>query len=372
KSPSVACVGIKWNLQGKRATLLIADDVESKKNSKTATSRADLLDLTRDFTSICETGRIIYLGTPQTQDSIYNTLPSRGFTIRVWPGRYPTPEQESWYGDFLAPGIRKRMSLDPSLRFGGGALGDQGQATDTRLDEEVLQKKEMDQGPAYFQLQHMLSTAMSDALRYPLKTENLVVMRLNREKLPLSITRTMTEAGLMNFSVHGHSFRMSTAHEVSEDTAPPDTVIMYVDPAAGGKNGDETGYAILAGLNGNAFLLDVGGIPGGYTVDQMEFLTDLAAKWKPNEIVIEKNLGYGAFKEVWLPVLRKKYKTASIIDDYVTGQKELRIAEGLEPVMARGSLIVDQSCVENDQDTISRYHVGKRLTFSFFFQLGRL
>src|SRR5690606_32377428 len=125
-------------------------------------------------------------------------------------------------------------------------------------------------------------------------------------------------------------------------------------------------------LNGNAFLLDVGGIPGGYTVEQMEFLTDLAAKWKPNEIVIEKNLGYGAFKEVWLPVLRKKYKTASIIDDYVTGQKELRIAEGLEPVMARGSLIVDQSCVENDQDTISRYHVGKRLTFSFFFQLGRL
>jgi hypothetical protein len=372
KSPSVACVGIGGNLQGKRATLLLADDVESKKNSKTAGARADLLDLTRDFTSICETGRIIYLGTPQTQDSIYNTLPSRGFTIRVWPGRYPTPEQESWYGDFLAPGIRKRMSLDPSLRFGGGALGDQGQATDTRLDEEVLQKKEMDQGPAYFQLQHMLSTAMSDALRYPLKTENLVVMRLNREKLPLSITRTMTEAGLMNFSVHGHSFRMSTAHEVSEDTAPPDTVIMYVDPAAGGKNGDETGYAILAGLNGNAFLLDVGGIPGGYTVEQMEFLTDLAAKWKPNEIVIEKNLGYGAFKEVWLPVLRKKYKTASIIDDYVTGQKELRIAEGLEPVMARGSLIVDQSCVENDQDTISRYHVGKRLTFSFFFQLGRL
>src|SRR5690606_23451799 len=195
KSPSVACVGIGGNLQGKRATLLLADDVESKKNSKTAGARADLLDLTRDFTSICETGRIIYLGTPQTQDSIYNTLPSRGFTIRVWPGRYPTPEQESWYGDFLAPGIRKRMSLDPSLRFGGGALGDQGQATDTRLDEDVLQKKEMDQGPAYFQLQHMLSTAMSDALRYPLKTENLVVMRLNREKLPLSITRTMTEAG---------------------------------------------------------------------------------------------------------------------------------------------------------------------------------
>lgn len=371
KSPSVACVGIGGNLQGKRATLLIADDVESKKNSKTAGARADLLDLTRDFTSICETGRILYLGTPQTQESIYNTLPSRGFSIRIWPGRYPTPKQEEWYGDFLAPGIRRRMALNPSLRFGGGALGDQGQPTDDRLGEEVLQKKEMDQGPAYFQLQHMLSTALSDALRYPLKPEHLVVMRLSPEKLPLSVTRSMTEAGLMSFQVHGHSFRMASAHEVSEDTAPPDTLLMYVDPAGGGKNGDETGYAVLAGLNGNAFLLSVGGVPGGYGVQQMEALGDIAAKWKVQTVVIEKNMGYGAFKEVWLPILRRKWKCA-VADDYVTGQKELRIAEGLEPVMARGSLIINQDCVEEDSDTIARYHVGKRLTYSFFFQLSRL
>lgn len=32
KSPSVACVGINSNLQGKRADVLIADDIESKKN----------------------------------------------------------------------------------------------------------------------------------------------------------------------------------------------------------------------------------------------------------------------------------------------------------------------------------------------------
>ena len=36
KSPSVACIGVTGNLPGKRADLLIADDVESNKNSRTA------------------------------------------------------------------------------------------------------------------------------------------------------------------------------------------------------------------------------------------------------------------------------------------------------------------------------------------------
>lgn len=102
KSPSVACVGITGNLQGKRADLLIADDIESAKNARTAMMRELLLNLTRDFTSICATGRIVYLGTPQTQESIYNTLPARGFTVRIWPGRYPTDEQLEHYGDMLA------------------------------------------------------------------------------------------------------------------------------------------------------------------------------------------------------------------------------------------------------------------------------
>ena len=71
KSPSVACVGIDSNLQGKRADLLIADDIESSKNSATPVQRAKLLHLTKDFTSINSTGRILWLGTPQTLSLIH-------------------------------------------------------------------------------------------------------------------------------------------------------------------------------------------------------------------------------------------------------------------------------------------------------------
>lgn len=374
KSPSVACVGITGNLQGKRADLLIPDDIESSKNARTATMREILLDLTRDFTSICATGRIVYLGTPQSQESIYNTLPARGFTVRIWPGRYPTAEQLENYGDMLAPFVRNRLAQNPALQAGGGMLGDQGQPVDPEyLTEEVLQKKELDQGPSYFQLQHMLNTRLMDALRYPLKVEDLVLMRLNGPDgyFPMSVTRGFGGAALTQVSVHTVAYMLSRAHTVSEETAQLQGIVMYIDPAGGGKNGDETAYAVTGFLNGNIYLLAAGGVPGGYSIDQMTKLAEIAAKWKVNKVIIEMNMGYGAFREVWLPILRQHHECA-VEDDYVTGQKELRIIETLEPVIARGALIVSEAVVEEDIATSSQHEVQKRTLCSLFHQLSKM
>jgi hypothetical protein len=371
KSPSVACIGITGNLQGKRADLLIPDDIESAKNSRTALMRELLLDLTRDFTSICETGRIIYLGTPQSQESVYNTLPGRGFTVRIWPGRYPNSAQMANYDNSLAPYIRQRLARNPALAFGGGMLGDQGQPVDSRLDEFVLQAKELDQGPAYFQLQHMLNTKLSDAERYPLKLENLVLMRLGGDHYPMTVTRGFGGASLRAMSVHNVNFHLNTPHEVSPDTARLQGVVMYVDPAGGGQNGDETGYAVTGFLNGNIYVLAVGGVPGGYNISQMQQLAAIAAAWKVNTVIIEKNMGYGAFAAVWLPILRQHHD-CGVLEDYVHGQKELRIIETLEPVMARGALIINEAAIEEDRSTSAVHSASKRSLYSLFHQLGKL
>ena len=97
KSPSVACAGIGANLPGKRADLVNADDVESPKNSLTAAMRETLARLIKEFSAWCSTdwARIVYLGTPQSTESIYNALPQQGFDVRIWPGRYPTVEEIS-------------------------------------------------------------------------------------------------------------------------------------------------------------------------------------------------------------------------------------------------------------------------------------
>ena len=372
KSPSVACAGVTANLQGKRADILIADDVESAKNSQTATMREQLLNLTRDFISICQSGRIIYLGTPQTMESIYNTLPARGFNVRIWPGRYPSPEQMDNYGDMLAPLIARRLTLDPALGNGGGYLGDQGQPTDPELlDEDKLQQKERDQGPSYFQLQHMLNTRMLDAMRYPLKTKDLVVMRLTRAALPMAVVRGFGNSSLHSYQSAGFNFQMSAPHTLSEELAPLQGVMMYVDPAGGGRNGDETGYAVTGFLNGNIFLLDCGGFPGGYEHTVLEGLAEVAKRWEVNTVKIEKNMGFGAFREVWLPILRKEWECA-VEDDYVTGQKELRIIQTLEPVIARGSLIVNEEIALGEDATLNKYPINQKQTFSLFFQIARL
>lgn len=378
KSASIDCVGIEANLPGRRADLLIPDDIESNKNSATPVQRAKLLHLTKEFTSINATGRIIWLGTPQTMESIYNSLPGRGVQTRIWPGRYPTPEQRAHYGASLAPLIVQRLAADPSRASGGGLLGDQGQPIDPELlDEETLQKKERDQGTAYFQLQHMLNTAMMDALRFPLKSERLTVIEASGGQFPLAVVRGMVSTMLKDYAVHEHGFKLCLPHDISKETAKLQSVVAYIDPAGGGQNADETAYAIGGFLNGNVYLLSVGGIPGGYDPDKLD---TLALRLKPYEtmgngplvVKIEKNMGFGAFRAVFTPVLRKHCPAAGIEDDLVTGQKEARIIKTLEPVMGRGALIVTEEAVRHDLEASSLYAPANRLTYSFFYQLAKI
>lgn len=378
KSASVDCIGIDANLQGRRADLLIPDDIESSKNSATPTQRAKLLHLTKDFTSINQTGRIIWLGTPQTMESIYNSLPARGVVTRIWPGRYPTPEQMAHYGNSLAPLIASRLAQNPSLASGGGLLGDQGQPIDAELlDEETLQKKERDQGTPYFQLQHMLNTAMMDALKFPLKPERLVVLNDAGGRFPLSVVRGMSQSNLRDYAAHEFAFKLTIPHDISLETGKLQSIVCYIDPAGGGANADETAYAIAGFLNGNVYLLRVGGIPGGYDTDKLEAL---ALRIKPFAdigqgplvVKIEKNMGFGAFRAVFTPVLRKHLPQAGIEDDLVTGQKEARVINTLEPVMGRGSLIVTEEAVRHDLETSMAYAPALRLTYSFFYQLAKM
>lgn len=379
KSPSVACIGIDSNMQGKRADLLIPDDIESSKNSATAVQRAKLAHLTKDFTSIVvdkngSPGRIVWLGTPQTMDSIYNSLPNRGIAVRIWPGRYPTAEQAKHYGNALAPYITSRLARNPSLCSGGGLLGDQGQPVDTvitTLTEDGLQRKERDQGTAYFQLQHMLNTTMSDALKYPLKPERLVVINPAGDRYPLSVTRGMTTSHLRDFAVEGFAYKMAEPSEVSADVGKLQSICCYIDPAGGGANGDETAYAIGGFLNGNVHLITVGGMPGGYAEPVLHELAKRIAKHKPDVVKIEKNMGHGAFRAVFAPILRQ-YIQCGLEDDLVTGQKEARIINTLEPIIGRGALVVTEDAIAHDAQCCASYPPALRQIFSFFYQLAKL
>ena len=377
KSPSLACVGITSNMQGKRADVLIADDVESQKNSQTQHQRARLVHLTLDFASICSNGDIIYLGTPQSIDSLYNGLPGRGYDIRIWPGRYPTDEELPGYGPYLAPWVRKRITKE--LQTGGGPTGDRGQVIDpVLLGEEILIKKEIDQGAAYFQLQHMLSTTLSDAMRFPLKLSNLRVLAYDREekRAPMTINFARTDdATIMlpqGMPIKDRMYRVKSAEDFGEITGWH----MYVDPAGGGQNGDELAYAITGLCAGRVFLGAVGGIHGGYGDEQLDWLTAAAVKWKPRTIDIEKNFGNGALSSAWQPRLLKALKAVNhsvgIEDVWESGQKELRIIDVLEPMIGAGKFIVHEDLIREDWDGCQKYAADLRSTYSWLWQMSRV
>ncbi len=374
KSPSIACTGITGNLQGKRATLLIADDVESMKLARTAAMREQLLQNCRDFASIVQDakGRIVYLGTPQTDSSIYNQLPGMGFSVRIWPGRYPTEEQMGNYGNALAPSIRRELELNPFLGTGGGMDGKQGQPTDPQLmPEDSLIAKEQKQGVAYFQLQHMLSTKMTDALRYPLKPINLVVMRLG-DQLPLNVVRGMSHEHVRDYQVGSLKVQLTTPQYVSTDVAPPAQRHMRIDPAGGGANADETGFAVSEHLNGNVFLRKVGGVPGGFDDVHLKELAQQVKRWNPDVLDIEKNFGFGSFKQVFVPYLNAIGWKGGIIETFEKSNKERRMCDTLEPIMGRGSLIIDESVVLDDWDQTARYPMDKRQGYCFFQQMAKV
>ena len=80
--------------------------IEVSNNSDTQLKRDKLAEVIKEFEAILKPGgSITYLGTPQTEMSIYNILPERGYEIRVWPARYPDGKDYSCDMTRLAPSI---------------------------------------------------------------------------------------------------------------------------------------------------------------------------------------------------------------------------------------------------------------------------
>lgn len=377
KSASVACVGIFGNMTGKRADLLISDDIETPKNSRTAGNRQLLKDYSKEFSSLCPRGRIVYLGTPQCTSSVYSDLPQRGFAVRMWPGRYPTAEQMVRYGSYLAPLLRKRMEADPSLCMGGGLLGNQGQPVDPLINNEaVLQKVEQDQGAGHFQLHFMLNTSLADRGKYPLKWDQVITMRLG-PKLPLTVDRGMTQDLLKKWQVGDQTFSTMSPMQVSATLEEPAGRHMFIDPAGGGENGDETAYSCTEAVNGTVYTRKVGGVRGGYDEHLLNEVADQIIALRPTLVEIEKNMGNGAYTVTLLPVLKKRWEAKygqgvmmpKVKEVWHSTQKELRICDTLEPLMGSGALVLDDSVLEDDWDSTAGYDIQKRALYTLAFQL---
>ena len=375
KSPSVACVGITSNLPGKRADLLIPDDIETNKNGLTVTQRQLLLHLSKEFSSICTHGDILYLGTPQSKDSIYNTLQGRGYTIRIWPGRYPTEEELEKYGDRLAPYIAERIKADPSVQRGGGIDGTRGKPTDPeRYTEEALIEKELDKGPEDFQLQYMLDTSLVDAQRQQLRLSDLIVANFAPDMLPEIIVWQAAPKFQLEIPADFPVTLAKMYYAVPVDCQyrpTPQDVFMFIDPAGGGA--DEIGYAIGCSLGPYVHVLDVGGIKGGLCVENEERIAAVVASSKVTRIKVESNMGHGLFEINLLAILQKfGLGHVAVCGEYSSGQKERRIIDSLVSPMQRHRVIVHTRVFESDIEYCKQHSQEARVQYSLWYQMANI
>lgn len=361
QSPSVKSVGITGQLTGTRADIIIADDVEVLNNAATADMREKLLERTKEFSAIIkplEEARIIYLGTPQTEDSIYKKLPET-FQTRIWPALMPTEKEREKYGDELAPYVLKLNKPE-------------GTTTDPqRFSDLDLASRQAEYGKAGFALQFMLNTSLSDTERFPLKVRDLIIMDTQVDRAPMKVEwmpdlkRELKQ--LPNLALAGDRFFSPASH--SEMFNEYTGTVMSIDPSGRGK--DETGYAVVKMLNGFLYVRRAGGLQGGYDASTLQALAMIAKEEKVNHIVIEANFGDGMYTSLFTPVVSRIHPCA-IEEVKHSVQKERRIIDTLEPVMNRHRLVFERQVIEDDYRTAQAYDGDSKFTKSLVYQMSRI
>lgn len=364
KSPSVKAVGITGQMTGSRADYIIFDDVETPNNSLTNEQREKLSESIKEAAAILKVGgSIIYLGTPQSENSIYNLLTDRGYTTRIWTAKYPDITKIASYGEKLAPNIKNAVINNPNI---AGLPCDP-----KRFDTDELLSREIEYGKAGFALQFMLDTALSDAQRYPLKLQDIIVYDLDIQEAPEKLIHSRAAKDKLNIAACGlQGDYYYQGSMVGDKYLPYKQRIMAIDPS--GRGSDETAYSVVYERDGYIFLINTGGFKGGYEEDTLNRLANIALKYKVQKIIVESNFGDGMFSKLIEPVLISAGCKAQIVEVKNSTQKEKRIIDELEPVLATHRLVVDRSVVEKDMHSTLQYPENIRHRYMLFYQLTHI
>jgi len=350
-APSVKSVGITGQLTGSRADFIISDDCESLNNSLTQSMRDKLSESIKEFEAVLSpNGKIMFLGTPQSEMSIYNELGVRGYDTKIWTARRPEQDKLHKYQSKLADFVisnteRSGDPVDPE-RF-------------TDID---LKEREASYGRSGFALQFMLDTTLSDKERYPLKLSDFIVMDINPNIAPVSLAWAGSQEyaceDLPSVGFTGDKFYKPMFK--SEQFADYKGSVMAIDPSGRGK--DELGVAIVKQLGGNLYVLVCTGKSGGYSNDNLEWIAREARNHNVNHIIIESNFGDGMFTQLLKPVVNRYYPV-NIEEVNHSKQKELRIIDTLEPLLNQHRLVISPQLIRQDFDTTdANYQLFHQIT----------
>ena len=333
--------GITSQLTGSHAEYVIADDVEIEGNCETANARGKLMNKVSEFEQIRNAGgRVIFLGTPQIKDSIYNQLKS-GYSVTKFPAVIP---------DKNSP-VESEDVNEWVLQL-GGEPGDPTQPE--RFPMELLMERQAKIGPKLFALHYKLDTSLADFEKFPLRLSDLIVLDLHPDMCPEKIIWANSKPlkGIPAFGLSG-----DLVYEpmwVSDTFVPYTQRVMYVDPS--GRGDDETAVCICSFSNGYVYINELVGFPGGYDKGTLKKISKLAYENGVKLIKVESNFGDAMYCQLLAPIATDVCGAIAIEEFRAMGRKESRCIAALEPVMAQHRLVFDKRaiCQEETQKQITR------------------
>ena len=348
QSPSVRSMGIMGQTTGQRCTCAILDDVETLANVITQLKQERVAHAVEEIQSIIkpEEGqalprKILYLGTPHTETSIYLRLVrERSYAARYWPALYPK-ELEPYEGN-LCPVIEEEVLSDPSLV---------GEPTDPeRFSHDDLLQRKAAMTKASFELQFMLNTRLATLDKFPIRLGDLIVMDIDGTALPETVVwSNQPDVRLQELVCVGMGADRFYHRPIFQNgwISRDETwrCVLAIDPA--GRGADELAWAVVAELNGNLFLLESGGSTLGYADEVLQFLAQLAKKWQVNYVVAESNMGDGMFSALLKPHLMREHPV-TIEEVRHNQRKEQRRCDKLGPLIQQHRLVVTTSVIKQD------------------------
>lgn len=366
QAPSVKSVGITGQLTGSRADLMILDDVEVPGNSMTEMMREKLIQLCTEAESILtpkKDSRIMYLGTPQTTFTIYRKLAERNYRPFVWPSRYPRKDKLSQYENLLAPQIVEDIEM--------GA--DEWTPTDPhRFTDEDLLEREAAMGRSNFMLQFQLDTTLSDAEKFPLKFQDLIITSVNPTQAPDSVVWCSDPRNILKdlptVGLPGDYFY--SPMQLQGEWGPYTETICSVDPS--GRGSDETAATYISQRNGFLYVHEVRAYRDGYSDTTLLDILRGCKRYNVTKLLIETNFGDGIVAELFKKHLQQTKQAIDVEEVRANVRKEDRIIDALEPVMNQHRLILNRSVVEWDYASNKDAPPEDRLLYMLFYQMSRM
>jgi predicted phage terminase large subunit-like protein len=325
--------GISSQITGSHADYVIGDDIEIEGNCETANAREKLLNKVSEFEQIRNVGgRVIFLGTPQIKDSIYNQLAS-GYPVvkfpAVMPDKHNIAEVDSVSKWVLQSGLEEGEPTQPE-----------------RFPKDVLLERMAKIGPKLFALHYKLDTSLADFEKFPLRLADLLVIDVHPDMCPEKLVWASSNPmkGMPSFGLSGDF--IYEPMWISDKFVGYTQTIMTVDPS--GRGDDETAVCVASLCNGYIYIHELIGYPGGYEQGVLKKIARLAVEYGVKLIRVESNFGDAMYCQLLIPIV-KQYSSGIGVEDFkVTGRKESRIISALEPVMSHHRLVFNKKAISQE------------------------